>query len=213
MIDHEYTLLGGIRRAQVGRYLAIVAATISAAIVFILTSLVDIAKSIGISASITPSILSFISAGAVFAVLYYIFNCYIWKWTPISKVLKIPNLSGGWECEGQTLNTEGKIVYSWKAKITIVQSWDKIRVRLQTDKSGSNSNSAALMCDDADGYRLFYSYRNDPRIGEVELKSHRGFAEIVFNRKLESGEGEYFNGHGRFTFGTMKLKRVLGDGT
>ena len=44
------------------------------------------------------------------------------------------------------------------------------------------------------------------RVGE--LKSHRGFAEIVFNKSLDAGEGEYFNGHGRYTFGTMKLKRA-----
>lgn len=67
--------------------------------------------------------------------------------------------------------------------------------------------SAALICDAADGFRLFYSYKNDPAINETDLKSHRGSAEITFSKDLQSGEGEYFNGHGRYTFGRMSLKR------
>ena len=111
-------------------------------------------------------------------------------------------------CIGKTIRTENNPEYDWEAKITIVQTWDRLRVRLKTAQSGSQSNSAALICDEADGYRLFYSYRNDPKIGEIELNSHRGCAEIVFAKNLKTGEGEYFNGHGRYTYGTMKLKRL-----
>lgn len=208
MVNHEYALLGGISRAKVGRYLGILSAGISAIIVFFLLSAVDLAKSLGIPANLTPSVLSLFGAGAVFTVIYWILDRYVWRWALIGNLLGVPNLSGEWECEGQTLNQDGAQSYNWTANITIIQSWDKIRVRLKTPQSGSNSNSAALICDEADGYRLFYSYKNDPRIGEPELKSHRGFAEIVFDKELQSGEGEYFNGHGRYTFGIMKLKRI-----
>jgi hypothetical protein len=34
-----------------------------------------------------------------------------------------------------------------------------------------------------------------------------GFSELVFSKDLVSAEGEYFNGHGRYTFGTMHLTR------
>ncbi|MGO4319826.1 hypothetical protein AB4Z23_28420, partial [Agrobacterium sp. MCAB5] len=87
-------------------------------------------------------------------------------------------------------------------------SWDKIRIRLKTNTSASNSKSAALVKDEAEGWRVFYSYSNDPRIGETELSAHRGFAEIVFDKDLMAGDGEYFNGHGRYTFGTMKLEKI-----
>jgi hypothetical protein len=206
-MNHEYTILGGINRAKVGRYLSVIAAFISATIVFILLSAVDIAKNFGLSVNLTPSILSLISAGAVFSLLYWFLENYAWKWGVIGKFLKVPDLSGTWHCDGQTINPDGTHSYKWKAKVTIVQSWDKIRVRLTTEQSGSNSNSAALICDDADGYRLFYSYKNDPQIGEVQISSHRGFAEIVFNRDLTMGKGEYFNGYGRYTFGQMRLRR------
>jgi SMODS-associating 2TM, beta-strand rich effector domain len=207
MMDHEYALLGGISRTKVGRSLSLVAAGVSAGIVFILLSAVDIAKKYAIPAHVPPTVLSLVGAGAVFTALYWILDRYAWRWSLIGKLLNVPNISGEWDCEGHTINADGSPSYQWTAKITIVQTWDKIRVRLKTAQSGSNSNSAALICDEADGYRLFFSYKNDPRIDEPELKSHRGFAEIVFDKNLKKGDGEYFNGHGRFTFGTMKLKR------
>ena len=116
-------------------------------------------------------------------------------------------MSGDWICKGQTLNPDGTPSYDWDGTITIIQSWDKLRVRLKTTQSGSNSITAALIWDEADGYRLLYNYRNDPKIGEADLKSHLGFAELTFDKDRTSADGEYFNGHGRFTFGTMHLVR------
>jgi hypothetical protein len=208
MQEHEYSLLGGINRAKIGRYLSVLAATISAAIVFVLLSAVDLAKRYNIPVNLTPSILSLVGAGAVFAALYWIFDRYAWRWPYLSELLKVPDLSGDWRCEGQTLREDGSLRFAWEGVVTILQSWDKLRVRLKTEQSGSNSIAAALLCDEADGHRLLYHYRNDPRIGETELTSHRGFAELTFAKDRQSAEGEYFNGHGRFTFGTMHLTRL-----
>lgn len=208
MLEHEYTVLGGVNRARVGRYLSLIAAAISALVVFVLLWSVDIAQRYGLSANLPPTVLSLVGAGTVFGILYWILDRYAWRWHPISRLLKVPDLSGGWSCKGQSVKTENNPAYEWEAKITIIQSWDRLRVRLKTAQSGSHSTSAAIIYDEADGFRLFYSYKNDPNIGELELKSHRGFAEIVFSKDLRSGDGEYFNGHGRYTFGTMKLQRL-----
>lgn len=208
MNEHEYALISGINRAQVGRYIAIASAAISAFIVFLLLLAIDVANNFGVPANLPPSILSLVGAGAVFATLYWVFEKYAWRWAIVGAFLKVPDLRGDWKCEGKTLNPEGKVIYSWNAQVTIIQSWDKIRVRLRTDQSGSNSISAALIHDEADGYRLLYNYKNDPRIDQPELKPHRGFAELVFAKDMKSAEGEYFNGHGRFTFGTMHLLRT-----
>lgn len=208
MLEHEYTVLGGVKRAIVGRYLSAIAAAVSAGVVLILLWSVDIAAKFGVHASLPPSVLSLVGAGAVFTILYWILDRYAWRWSVVAKLLKVPDISGEWACQGETIKTDSVPGYIWQARITIVQSWDKIRVRLKTEQSGSNSNSAALVCDEIDGYRLFYSYKNDPKIGELELNGHRGFAEITFSTDLTSGEGEYFNGHGRYTFGKMTLKRL-----
>src|SRR6185437_11634158 len=148
MLDHEYALLGGMNRAKVGRYLAVVAAAVSAAIVFALLSIVDLVKSFGLPVSLTPSVMSLVGAGAVFGVLYWVFNRYAWRWPLMSLAVKVPNLSGAWQCSGKTYNAEGAVEYEWSGTVTIYQRWDKIRVKLKTDKSGSDSIAAALVCDD-----------------------------------------------------------------
>jgi hypothetical protein len=168
---------------------------------------VDIVKRFGWNVNLTPSILSLVGAAAVFSALYWVFDRFAWRWRFLNAVIKVPNVSGEWNCDGQTINSDGGPGYSWKGIVAIFQSWDRIRVRLRTSQSGSESIAAALICDDGDGYRLLYNYRNDPKIGEVDLKGHLGFSELVFAKNLETAEGEYFNGHGRYTFGTMRLKR------
>ena len=56
---------------------------------------------------------------------------------------------------------------------------------------------------------LLYHYQNDPKIGEPDLRAHRGFAEITFAKDLKSAEGEYFNGRGRNTSGRMRFTKVI----
>lgn len=203
--DHEYALLGGMNRAKVGRYLSVAAAAISALVMFGVLALWDVAKALGLPPNIPPAVISLIGAGSIFTVLYWFVDRHAWKWAPVGGWLKAPDLSGEWNCQGTSLKPDGSVAFAWSGTVTIVQSWDKIRVRLRTRKSGSNSLAAALVCDEADGFRLLYNYRNDPRAGEPELKSHRGFAELVFSPDRTTAEGEYFNGQGRFTFGTIKL--------
>lgn len=207
MLEHEYSVLGGKNRVHIGHCLGIFASVVSAVVVFLVLSAVDIAKAWGLSPNLPPSVLSLLGAGTVFLVLSAILSKYAWKWPGIASYLSVPNLAGEWNCVGQTINPQGEVVYDWTGSVTIVQNWDRLRVRVKTAQSMSQSTTAALICDEADGYRLFYTYRNDPAIGEPELRSHRGSAEITFAKDLRSGAGEYFNGHGRYTFGRMTLTR------
>lgn len=206
-IDHEYAVLGGVNRSLVGRYLSVAAAALSSIIVFAVLTAVDVAKRLGVPINVPPIVLSFLSAGSIFAALYWLFSRYLWKWVPVASLLKVPNLLGTWSCAGQTLNPDGSLSFGWQGTVTISQNWDKIRIRLVTDKSGSNSVTAALLWDEIEGYRLLYNYRNDPRADHPELASHLGSADLLFSKDLKTAEGGYFNGHGRYTFGTMKLVR------
>ena len=58
MLEHDYALLGGLNRARVGRYLSIVAASVSAGIVFVLLAAVNLVQRLGLPANLTPSVLS-----------------------------------------------------------------------------------------------------------------------------------------------------------
>lgn len=206
-VNHEYSVLGGINRARIGQVIGALAAAISSGLVALLLTALNLAKTLGFGEYVPAILLPPIGAGVVFTVIYWFFEQHAWKLSWLAKPLGVPNLSGDWKVEGQTLNPDKSPSYVWEGEITIIQSWDRIRVRLKTEQSGSNSITAALVRDEADGFRLFYSYRNDPRADQAELHSHRGSAEITFNHNLTHGEGEYFNGLGRFTFGTMKLTR------
>jgi hypothetical protein len=208
MFDHEYSVLGGFNRANIGHTIGVIAAAVSSAIVTTFLWLVDYARQLGFGDRIPSLILWPISAGLIYALIYWLFNKYVWKIPQLNRLLKVPDLAGDWDCEGQTINPDKTPGYSWEAKVTITQSWDKIRVRLKTEQSGSNSIAAALLHDEIDGYRLLYNYKNDPNVDEPELQPHRGFADITFAPDLKTASGEYFNGHGRFTFGTMKFTRL-----
>ena len=63
------------------------------------------------------------------------------------------------------------------------------------------------------GFQLIYSYRNQPGPGEPELQSHLGHCELLFAPDLQCAEGHYFNGVGRFTHGTMTLKKGSSNAT
>lgn len=207
MIDHEYALLGGINRAQIGRYLGSIAALISSGIVFLLLSFVNLADKFGIPVNLPPSILSLIGAGSVFTILYWLFSRYVWRWARVRDLLKVPDLAGTWECNGVSIALDEGEEQQWDGTIVITQSWDRIRVRMKTRQSSSNSIVASLLYDEADGYQLIYNYRNDPKISETQLSSHLGFSSMTISRNLRKAEGEYFNGRGRITFGTMNWEK------
>ena len=203
--DHEYAVMGGTNRAKIGRYLSLASSAISAGLVFVLLAAFDLAKQLGLPVNLPPAVLSLVGAGMVFAALYWVLNRYVWKWPGVDRLLKVPDLAGAWTCFGESLGPDGRATHKWNGEVTIVQTWDKLRIRLKTDQSGSNSVAAALAHDSVDGFVLLYQYRNDPKIDgtAVGMASHMGCAVVTVSKDLKSATGEYFNGGGRSTFGKM----------
>jgi len=207
-MDHEYIVLGGINRARVGKYLTHTASAVSGLLVWLLLGAVNIAHAMGISVNLPPVVLSLVGAGTVYAVLYFLFRKWIWRFPWVLRWLKVANLAGTWDCDGLPFQRPDSQAKAWKGTITITQDWDRFRVHLQTAQSASNSIVAALTTDPIEGFVLLYSYRNDPKPGEQELRAHRGFASFVFDKNLKSAKGDYFNGDGRHSSGTMVLRRT-----
>lgn len=205
--DHEYSVLGGLNRAKIGHTIGAIAAVISPLVVSLVLVMISILDYYGIGDRIPRVVMWPVSAGVIYAGLYWIFAKYAWKYRPLNRLLKVPDLAGEWHCDGQTINPDKTPSFKWEGTVVITQNWDKLRIRLKTAQSGSNSIAAALFHDEVDGFRILYNYKNDPRSDQPELQPHRGFADITFNPDLKYGEGEYFNGQGRFTFGAMKLTR------
>jgi hypothetical protein len=206
-MEHEYSVVGGLNRAKIGHTIGGIAAAVSSIIVTLFLALVKAAQTLGLAKSVPSLILWPVTAGTVYALLYWLFDRRVWRLPYLARLLRVPDLSGTWSCIGQTIKADGRAGDTWQAEIVIVQSWDRVRIRLKTAQSVSNSVTAAIVYDEADGFRLMYNYRNEPNIDQASLPAHRGFAELTFDRGLKTAVGEYFNGHGRFTYGTMKLTK------
>lgn len=205
-VKHEYALLNGRNRSSIGKTISAIASAVSGVATFVVLAADDLAKKLGWNHNVPPLVLSLVGAGAVYALLYWLFDKYAWKWRLITSWLKVPDVSGTWRCDGQSLNQPGSGSTSWCGAVQISQSWDRLRVILQTADSTSYSVNAALIHDD-DGPTLIYNYSNTPAITRVDLSAHKGFAQLNFAPDLQTASGEYFNGHGRFTYGTVTLTR------
>lgn len=151
-----------------------------------------------------------ITGAAVFGVMFFLFDRFGWRWRGIRSAVGVPDISGDWDLEGISYDQDHQPKWQWSGKIEITQKYEKIFVWLRTSQSGSHSISAALV-PEGRRYRLIYSYRNQPKPGEPELQTHIGHCELLFEPDLQSAEGSYFNGGGRFTHGTMNLKRSVPD--
>lgn len=207
-MDHEYVVLGGINRARIGKYLAHTASAVSAVLVWLLLGAVNVANKLGVGVNLPPVVLSFVGAGSVYAGLYFVLRRWVWRHPWVMPLLKVANLAGTWHCDGTPFARPDSPAVPWTAKVTITQDFDRFRIHLKTAQSASNSIVAALTCDPIEGFVLLYSYRNEPRPGEIDLAVHRGFAKLTFDKDLRHAEGDYFNGDGRHTSGSMKLRKL-----
>lgn len=207
--DHEYALLHGVSRAVVARTLAFLAMLIASLLVALALAAVHFAESIGLMSGAPRVLVWPLTATVIWGLLYAVFDRYVWRIPFLLRWMKLPDLRGEWDCIGRTINPDQTPSYCWEGVVTITQSWDRIKVRLRTAQSRSSSVSAAIAAEETGEYRLLYHYVNDPRSDSTDLSAHRGFADILVAADGTSAEGEYFNGRGRFTFGTMTWQRRM----
>jgi hypothetical protein len=205
MQPHEYCVIGH-SRAQIGRYLGLVAGLIASGLYLLVLGAFSLAEKLGLSGYIPNVILWPFSTALIFVFVHKFFDSWIWRSSLVQKMLKIPDISGHWRCLGKTKDMDGNTTYEWEGDIHISQTWEKITVRLKTKQSSSYSNAAALVNENGHGYRLIYRYSNEPRAGEP-INSHVGFCELNFAPDLKTAEGDYFNNKGRVTFGQMILTK------
>lgn len=152
-----------------------------------------------------------VTGAAVFGVMFFIFDRFGWRWRGIRSAVGIPDVSGVWALTGISYDHAQQPTRRWEGQIEITQKYEKIFVSLRTAQSASYSISAALV-PEGSRYRLIYSYKNQPKPGEQALQAHIGHCELLFESDLQTAEGSYFNGGGRFTHGAMNLRRSTPDG-
>ena len=205
MADHEYTVVGH-SRSKIGMYIASVAGVISGG----LTILVGLAATYlsSLQVNVPDVILWPITGAFVFSVLFMIFNKFIWRISRLRGFVGVPNFEGRWLIHGRSYDAKNNPKYQWDGFLEITQCYEKITVHLQTEQSTSKSISAAVINEGRTGFRLIYSYRNQPDAGQKNLAAHLGHCDLLFDGDLLTAKGNYFSGGGRFTHGTMELTKA-----
>lgn len=199
--SHEYSILGH-SRASLGRHLGTVAAAAAGSSVLVAPAILAILEKFGLIDEIPRLLLWPITAGLFYLAIHWLFDRYLWRWNWLARFLGLPNLSGQWVCNAQTFDSDNKPTFEWSGTVTIHQTWEKIRIYLDTGQSSSSSCIASISPETEKGFKLIYSYRNEPKVGE-ELQIHLGFAEMLFNHNTTRADGEYYNVKGRLTKGRM----------
>jgi hypothetical protein len=206
MHSHEYTIAGH-NRAEVGRWLYWGALCLAGAAAWALVEMASFSQHFGINKAWADKVIPLATAGAFFPLGLFYINYWGWKARLVRKFLGLPDLNGTWTCAGATLDQDGGAKYEWHATVEISQTWEKIFVRLKTDQSESESITAAVIKLPTGDFKLIYTYRNVPRLGEPDLHQHSGCCELEFDSAENTAHGEYFNNRGRVTYGRMTLTR------
>ena len=157
------------------------------------------------------------SVMALFGLFYKLFDLYLWKckWLRKTKIIKIPVLSGKWKgkyysirrCEetNEILKTEGEVEF------TIEQTWTKISIKQENEKSFSCSEIAGISINDNMGIVLRYQYRNEAKAtGEATMHSHMGFNKLRYLPNKRQLVGDYFTDKDRQTYGTLCYEKLEG---
>lgn len=150
---------------------------------------------------------SSLSSMAIFGILFFVFDKWLWRFSFLRSVLLVPDLNGTWACVGRTLIKGGEDVdLKWEAEVVIIQSWSRILVTLKAKDSTSQSVAASLYSCPGAGFRLIYHYDNSPYAERRELQRHFGLCDLMFDEVVATAQGQYFTDRDRQTVGAMTLK-------
>lgn len=145
--------------------------------------------------------------GATFGVLFLLFDHVLWK--RLQFILHIPNLNGTWTAKGISSYEDpatGKPM-AFVMEYQIKQTFTRIEISGETDKSTSRSTMASLEIDHA--VAIFrYAFENTPRnMSDAELQRHPGLIELRLN-SADKMTGDYFSGKHRLRYGELILTKL-----
>lgn len=123
----------------------------------------------------------------------FIFDCYIWKWHPISELLQVPNLNGTWiGTITQKNNSSGIIDNNISVILEIKQRYFEISTNLISPKLNSNSlrstskaHTIGISGKSDTGYSLdfIFDMENDDRKGfganELTFEQSKPYDKLI----------------------------------
>lgn len=151
-----------------------------------------------------------ISVLAIFGILRWLFNNYLWKVKLLKSLLKVPDLNGIWEgvLESSYKDEDGNYVRVDMILI-IAQTWEKISCRSQFPKSVSYCDMICIDTESSEGVVLKFTYTNKSRDNGYGLIEFDGYNEF-FLRDANTLDGTYYTKRTpESSRGTMLLIRQL----
>lgn len=144
--------------------------------------------------------------------IFAVFDQWVWRWTALRRLVRVPNLNGTWRGEltsmwpndkGVEVTHEPKPIF-----LSIKQSYLTVSITLMSDESSSESFAAVLQPEGADRFAIHYHYRNRPGLAVRDRsRPHDGAAKIaVSGLSPTSQTGEYWTD--RRSRGTWTAQRI-----
>lgn len=153
----------------------------------------------------TPSI------PGIYALLFWIFDKYLWKYNFFKKIgiIIADDLSGEWE--GFSISSYDNQDNKIKTKIIIEQSATKIKVYGLFNQSKSVSIHENFGYSEIDNkVALYYFFRNEPSYNAVETMAiHEGSVKLLHDSKNKVLCGYYFSGRNRNNYGTIEVRKII----
>lgn len=155
-----------------------------------------------------------ISAPALFALFFYIFDKHLWKEKHFHKFLKktgiiiADDLNGKWK--GIVKSSYDNFKKDIAAELVIQQTATQVTIRAKFNESKSISVHESFGKNEIDDcFSLYYFFRNHPNSEAVEtMAMHEGSAILSYNQEDDELVGHYYSGRNRNNHGTISVKRV-----
>lgn len=200
---HGY-IINGKRRHSAIFWLAVISVLVGLGLIYwidLILSKLETMKGTQIIVLLYSAIFG-VGSGAIFTLLYYLFDNFFWK----IKIFGNVDLSGKYQCEGVSKDKSQKEKDRFTATIIIKQTWTKISVNLKTDKSYSDSFMAKISQNGVGDIRLDYCYTNNTDQTNKDMVSrHTGTATIIFSSEIK---GKYYNQpDDRMRYGELVLSK------
>lgn len=188
------------------RAVASVLAVLSVGATLLFQSALDAAKLLVPWWVDAPSVVGF------FGLLHLLFDSYLWR-VKLGAVRfsRIPNLSGEWS--GTVRSSFDGVSTETQVTVHIVQTWSRIAIKLETERSRSKSLIAAVSTEESGQHGVTYEYLNEPKPGALStMHAHRGTAHLYLSVDGTVLDGDYYTGRDRHSSGHLRLVRRAGRG-
>lgn len=145
---------------------------------------------------------------AVFGLLWFSFDRYLWKFSIFHSIglIKTPNLAGEWYGNLQSSHDEYHAAHPISLKIN--QNWTSISLSLHAKVSSSQSEVASIYTNNSTAPVVNYQYLNDPNPKTPKtMHIHRGTTTLRYDTSKNTLEGSYYTDGKRKNYGEIRLER------